>query len=392
MISPRALDSPDDSPAPPPPAPPPDSSRGGRLHSLDGLRLVAALMVVAFHFCAFDNWSSHRWGVPTAEVFPTFQPIASYGWLGVELFFLISGFVICMSCWGRSVRDFAASRAIRLYPAYWFSVLFTTAVLFFTRDGNTGFTTARILTNLTMLQEPLGVRNLDPSYWTLWAELRFYLLFAIVCAMGLTYRRVLAFCALWLLVAALAPHCGNALLTSVAMPSATPFFAAGVVMYLMHRFGPTPATWLLLGASWLLAQEQLRPLVASAQGSVKAHLSLPVSLAVVTAFYLIVLGVALKQPRALDRRWLVKAGSLTFPLYLLHEKPGWEAIRLLHNLMAPWVLLGALVPTLLTLSWLVHRFIERPTARVLSRRLRPRAGRHGPSRRDHGPTEPLVAP
>ncbi|MFJ2749644.1 acyltransferase family protein [Streptomyces sp. NPDC087297] len=392
MTSPRALDSPQDGPAPPPPARPAGSNRSGRLHSLDGLRLIAALMVTAFHFCAFDNWSSPRWGVATAEVFPAFQPVASYGWLGVELFFLISGFVICMSCWGRSVRDFAVSRLIRLYPAYWFAVLFTTTVLFFTRDGNTGFTATRVLTNLTMLQEPLGVRNIDPSYWTLWAELRFYLLFAAVCAMGLTYRRVLAFCALWLLAAAIAPHCGVALLTSVAMPGAAPFFAAGVLMYLMHRVGPSPATWLLLGVSWLLARDQLHVQVAAAEGSVKGPLSFLVSLGMVTVFYLVVLGLALGRPSSRRRPWLVGAGSLTFPLYLLHEKPGWEAIRLLHNLMAPWVLLSVLVAVLLAISWLVHRFIERPAAKAFSRWLGPQAGRSGqlgPHAPGPGPGSPV---
>uniref|UniRef100_A0AAU2VA93 Integral membrane protein n=1 Tax=Streptomyces sp. NBC_00003 TaxID=2903608 RepID=A0AAU2VA93_9ACTN len=36
------------------------------------------------------------------------------------IFFLISGFVICMSCWGKPLGDFFVSRVVRLYPAYWF--------------------------------------------------------------------------------------------------------------------------------------------------------------------------------------------------------------------------------------------------------------------------------
>jgi peptidoglycan/LPS O-acetylase OafA/YrhL len=43
--------------------------------------------------------------------------VAHQGWTGVYLFFLISGFVICMSAWGRSVGQFAASRITRLFPA-----------------------------------------------------------------------------------------------------------------------------------------------------------------------------------------------------------------------------------------------------------------------------------
>src|SRR5262249_26966605 len=120
-----------------------------------------------------------------------------YGFFGVELFFLISGFVICMSGMGRSLGDFFVARVVRLYPAYWFGVLATSAAvaLWPLLDGRPGY--RDVLTNLTMLQTPLGTANVDGVYWTLWVELRFYLLFAVVVALGVTYRRVVAFCALW---------------------------------------------------------------------------------------------------------------------------------------------------------------------------------------------------
>ncbi len=96
-----------------------------RLYVLDGLRLVAALMVVLFHYVAlYGGWENN----PRA-VFPSLHGYARYGWLGVEVFFLISGFVICMSTWGRSLGDFVVSRVSRIYPAYWVAVLLTAAVV-----------------------------------------------------------------------------------------------------------------------------------------------------------------------------------------------------------------------------------------------------------------------
>ncbi|MBT2453636.1 acyltransferase [Streptomyces sp. ISL-86] len=356
-------------------APRPGSGRGGRLYTLDGLRLIAALMVVAFHFIAFDDWGTPVWGVSTSEVFPTAHPFASYGWLGVQLFFLISGFVICMSCWGRDVRQFAVSRVIRLYPAYWFAVLVTAAVMLVSHGPKqTGITASKILTNLTMLQEAIGVGDIDPAYWTLWAELRFYLLFAVVAALGLTYRRVVVFCGLWLLLSVLGPHADNELIDLFAMPGAAPFFVAGVVMFLMYRFGPTPVTWLLLGTSWLLAQNQLRFLMKTAEGSVRHSISWPVCLAVITVFYLLVLAVALGRLSFFNRRWLTTAGALTFPLYLLHEQLGWEVFRRLHTSVAPGVLVGGVVAAMLVAAWLVHRFVERPSAKALKKWLAPAAG------------------
>ena len=87
----------------------------GRLRVLDGLRLVAALAVVAFHYTGRDN---PAWGESVRTVFPTLSPVTLYGGFGPYLFFMISGFVILMSTWGRPVHSFVASRVGRIYPAY----------------------------------------------------------------------------------------------------------------------------------------------------------------------------------------------------------------------------------------------------------------------------------
>ena len=42
------------------------------------------------------------WDRPVSDIMPTVFHVAAYGWIGVEIFFVISGFVICMSGWGRT--------------------------------------------------------------------------------------------------------------------------------------------------------------------------------------------------------------------------------------------------------------------------------------------------
>ncbi|MFF5801935.1 acyltransferase family protein [Streptomyces sp. NPDC012746] len=355
---------------------PPVPAHGGRLYTLDGLRLVAALMVVAFHYIGFNNWSSPIWGAPTPELFPVAHYAAAYGWLGVQLFFLISGFVICMSSWGRSLRQFAVSRVSRLYPAYWFAVLLTSGVLVLTYGEDSGIDLGKFLANLTMFQELMGIRDIDPVYWTLWTEMRFYLLFAIVAAFGLTYRRVVAFCAVWLALAMWVPYSGIAWLRLWTVPDAAPYFIAGIVMYLMHRFRPNPVLWVLLAASWLVAKDQLSIIMRGGVHSTGHTLLWRVSLAIITVFFLLVLTVALGGLKSLNRRWLATAGALTFPLYLLHEILGWELIRAFHDTMPPWVLITLLVTLFLGASWLVQRYIERPVAKALKKWLgpAPRAG------------------
>ena len=66
------------------------------------------------------------------EGLPRAARSTSFGYLGVELFFLISGFVILMSVWNRAPGAFGVSRVVRLFPAYWFSVVLAMIVLFTT--------------------------------------------------------------------------------------------------------------------------------------------------------------------------------------------------------------------------------------------------------------------
>ena len=110
------------SPEPEPPARFPATARAPRLRVLDGLRLVAALSVMAYHYTAR---TSNAWDGDVRAVWPGVGRLTQYGYLRVNLFFLISGFVILMTAWGRTVETFAVSRVTRLFPAYWVGVALT---------------------------------------------------------------------------------------------------------------------------------------------------------------------------------------------------------------------------------------------------------------------------
>src|SRR3712207_8546071 len=101
--------------------------RSDRLGMLDVLRFGAAFAVLGFHFVARD---SPAWGGAVPDSVAGVGQWALYGRLGVPLFFVISGFVILMSSWGKDVPTFTASRVGRLYPAYWVSVVLSVAISF----------------------------------------------------------------------------------------------------------------------------------------------------------------------------------------------------------------------------------------------------------------------
>ncbi|WP_164654758.1 acyltransferase family protein, partial [Pseudomonas viridiflava] len=93
-----------------------------RLELLDYGRFIAAIMAVLYHY-TFNGIANGK--LSSLSHIPELIEFTKYGYLGVELFFMISGYVIFYSARNRSAAQFAASRAIRLYPSYWFAVLFT---------------------------------------------------------------------------------------------------------------------------------------------------------------------------------------------------------------------------------------------------------------------------
>jgi peptidoglycan/LPS O-acetylase OafA/YrhL len=343
------------------------AERPGRLAALDGLRLLAALAVAFYHLTV-------AWRVdgvhPPAYFLPTVSHITVYGFLGVELFFLISGFVIAMSGWDRPLGGFFASRASRLYPAYWAGIVLTAlVVLVLPVTGGVPVhglpDPAGVLVNLTMLQEPLGVASVDTVYWTLFVELRFYLLFAVVVWAGTTYRRVVLFCVLWLTVAVLAPSWKLPVVELIAVPDFAPYFVAGIAMYLIHRFGPTPLLYGITGMAWLVSLARL--------GDRLSHIypGFPVpawpGYLIVSLCFAVLLAIAHGWADRIRWRWLTVAGALTYPVYLLHQRIGYSLIRTAYEkLGAPvWLLIVAALVVVAGVAWLVHRYVERPLGPLL---------------------------
>jgi peptidoglycan/LPS O-acetylase OafA/YrhL len=341
-----------------------------RLRELDLLRFIAAMAVVGYHATGggTDDWQRAGAGRP----FPQISPIMHWGYLGVQLFFLISGFVILMSAWNRKPETFAVSRFTRLFPAYWFSLLLAVALFFGTRQavdygpGSQGVL-RRFLPNLTMLQDAVGSRGMELSYWTLWVELRFYLLIGLLLWWGLTVRRVLPFMGAWLLISVMAQEADSAVLREIFQPDWAPYFIAGMTFFLIYHYGPNMLYWLMVGFCWALATyyatQRIDPInvVPATQ-----NYAVP---AIVTGLFVVMALVSLGALRWLRWRFFVVLGALTYPVYLLHEMLMMVAIRYLYPRLTSWAVLGIAVGAILVLSYLVYRLVERPARSRLERRL-----------------------
>ncbi|MFE7660663.1 acyltransferase family protein [Streptomyces celluloflavus] len=335
---------------------------GNRLAALDGLRLLAALMVVFYHYVAL----ARPWGHATDTIFPTAHRAAQYGWLGVEVFFLISGFVICMSVWGRTLGEFAVSRVSRLFPAYWAGILLTVAVVKTWPEVTSIRGWNAVITNLTMLQGGNNTPNVDPVHWTLFVELKFYLIVAVVVLFGVTYRNCLILCGVWTAAAALAPVLKTPLLTAFAMPQYAPFFIAGIAFYLMRRHRPNAVLWAIVILQLLLAQRYIPYRLATSVGKAAAEAlpTWPARVVIITAFALVG-AIALGACDRIRWKWLTTAGALTYPLYLIHLNIGMTLIHHFRNRIPAPVLVASVTALMLLTAWLIHRIVERPLGKWL---------------------------
>ena len=336
---------------------------GGRLRALDGLRLVAALMVALYHYGGRDGEVARAWGSSPRDQFPTLHSLFAYGCLGVQVFFVISGFVICMSGWGRPLTSFFASRASRLLPAYWAAVLLVTGVFALPVVAYRAVSPSDALVNLTMLQMPLGVDRVLGVCWTLWAEVRFYALFALCVVLpGANRRRVIMFCAGWMPAAVIAENANMPLLDIVLMPEYAPFIIGGVGLYLVHRDRRDVHAWGIVAVSWLIGQHYaVRGLWHAPNPEAFSYRSSFGIIAVVTFGFVAVAAIALGLLGRVNWRWLTVAGALTYPFYLVHEHLGWVVIHALHRGLGlhSWVTFALTVASMLLLAWLLHKYVEK---------------------------------
>jgi peptidoglycan/LPS O-acetylase OafA/YrhL len=351
--------------SPPRPA---DPARAPRLAGLDGVRFLAAAGVLVYHYTVRD---SHAWGRPPAEMFPELGGWVVYAALGPELFFVISGFVILMTAWGRSVPDVVSSRVARLFPAYWTCVLLTGALLLWIWPGGKDVTGGQVALNLTMVQSLFEVGNVDGVYWTLWAELRFYALIVLLTAIGITRRRVVLFATLWPTAALVADGVGPGWLRTVLVAQYAPLFAAGMLLFVVHREGHSRGLWALVAANtgaaaWLVVPDQLEQQLRNTGESPSG----PVLGLLVAACVALVAAVTLTRAARVRWRWLTAAGALTYPLYLIHEHWGWWVIAHVYPAVPPWVAFVLAAGFSLALAAVVHHGVERRVGPPLRRAVR----------------------
>ena len=355
---------------------------------VDLLRFVAAAGVVGYHLATANLLP----GAPLHLFAPDAAlPVAGSrwtwpGWVGVEIFFVISGFVIARSAEGTSPTLFLRRRLLRLAPAAWICATVTAVLLLasgaMTPDQVEGRWSAAVLFLPT-------VGNIDGSYWTLKVELVFYLLAALTiarCGQAATgtFAAILggASIAFWIVAIWLGWAVHDFPLTFVFNMTLLPhgvFFALGMVIARAQQRG-----WTLAGAAGAAL------LVTAAAAEIAEHSRvvavLPGAHPAATPVTLFALAVAAiiagSRLQPLLTRWpgpvrLAALGQVTYPLYLLHQVVG---AALVAAMLGAGIPAAAAIPSAAALilvgafavSTVAEPWLRRALDRVLSRPRAPR--------------------
>ncbi|WP_071781107.1 acyltransferase family protein [Adhaeribacter aquaticus] len=334
-----------------------------RLQELDALRGIAAVAVVFFHFTMNRNQALLGFNI---------------GCMGVDLFFIISGFVIFMSIQNnKDYLHFIRGRFIRLFPAYWVAVTFTTLLIIIKNRTfyfdmhhveRVNFLSNKYLFNMSMLNHFFEIAYIDGPFWTLTVELIFYLFIVLLMAInGIKHFNsiglvILFFCAI-------PPLFNNNLIKDIfdrlPLLSYFPLFFAGIIFYKM-KFDKITFSRVLIIVLTLVVQISLFHFSYRNANYLKLH----EYIFTLIGIYLVFLLLILDRLTFIVNPLTINLGRLSYSLYLIHQYLSITVlIPLFQKYTSFWPSAMASFIVVLLLAELINRTIERPAMVVLKNRV-----------------------
>tara|TARA_R110002012_G_scaffold77840_3_gene198322 strand:- start:86314 stop:87432 length:1119 start_codon:yes stop_codon:yes gene_type:complete len=353
---------------------PPQDQASSRNGLLDLLRFSAALMVAVYHFLyrgAQDGgYLDHAFGAAGVAV--------SLGYLGVNLFFMISGFVIIWSASGRDWYGFSVGRLARLYPAHLVAMTITFLVMLWWAQPPYQADISQWLANLTMLAPMFGSGFMDGAYWSIVIEIIFYGWVVIGLFSGFIPRHTDAAVAIWMLFVML----NNTMLGSrpvelLFLTEYGSYFALGIMTWRISSLGPSNLRLLVaaiaLAMTFHAAEVQRLDVIFRLGEASSAPLVALANAGIVGLFLLAAaLGRHIKAGR-----WVLALGGISYPFYLIHQNAGYILINATAPAIGKWSAFALALILSIAVSWWIYARVE-PVGRAIIRALFSPAARYMP--------------
>jgi peptidoglycan/LPS O-acetylase OafA/YrhL len=333
-----------------------------RLKELDLLRFLAAFAVVIFHY-AFRGYAR---GDMSTMPYPLLAEPAKYGYLGVELFFMISGFVILMTASNNNLKVFFISRVVRICPAFW--VCCTLTFLITLAIGQPRYTAGfyQYIINMTFLSDVTGVLPIDGVYWSLFAEIKFYLMISILLAFK-KIEKIETYLVFWLLISATAEVFAFEKLRWVLVTDYAAYFIAGATFYIIWTKGFTITRVFLLVGALALAGYTAMAWAELLETKYATEYNNLIIGSTIVLFFMTFLLIATNKTAAIGALNWTALGALTYPLYLLHQMIGFMIFNIVYPAVNPHLLLWGTIALMIGGSYFIHKKIETPIARRMKK-------------------------
>lgn len=328
------------------------SIKSSRLLELDSLRGIAAVFVVLFHL-TMDRFKG--------------KSIFHLGLTGVELFFIISGFVIFMTIEKVTTsKEFIISRVSRLYPTYWFCVTVTMLSYILTKTAVAHNIIPFYLGNLTMFQSYLFINYLDGSYWTMTVEMVFYIYMLLLFASGY-FRKTISISTILLIplfiygvwISYKFPGAGSKVFKFLGLVQFFPLFFSGILYYHL-KFKERKNSYYILLLVCFLVQISLFHTIPFRSSLITFQSYISMVLLYNAVFLLYIFG----KLKFIVNPLTVFLGNISYPLYLIHQFVSLNVIMpllLKYTSFWPAIIIDLIIVILI--GYLINLFIEAPALR-----------------------------
>lgn len=331
-----------------------------RIYQIDLFRFLAALAVVLFHY-TFRGYAGDEMSTIN---FNAIGNISKYGYLGVNIFFIISGFVILLSIKQNSLIKFIISRFTRLYPTYWIAVSLTFVITLLIGAPRYSANFNQFIFNLTMFQNYMGVKNIDGAYWSLFVEMKFYIF--IVCTYLILNKikriKLDHLIIFWLLLSILYLIFNDVYIIEILnfylILNWSSYFISGIIFYQIFTRGLKKTDIILLFICLCISLYHGVGVIKFLEEHYQTDFSPFIICSTITLFYFIMYLVATGYLKKLNSPKLLKLGLLTYPLYLIHQNIGFILFNNLNGHINKYVLLTATILLMIFISYLLSKFYE----------------------------------